>query len=187
MPPLRFPGLSPIRLVRLVVLACVAVGTLAGCALVKPGCSPGDSLPRQGDVFLALVLAADQRGGTILIDRAGRSHFGPEHTLSFWRTPAVCRTLSAEDLAILDEAWSDPALSSGAPASTQRARPLLVVAYYTADVRRDFFIKPTSLGESPTLENAVAVTLSVVGRTYGDRFYRELRAAGLQDLLRKPG
>jgi hypothetical protein len=132
---------------------------------------------------LWLALAADHRAGTIDIDRSGRSQFFPDHTLSFWKNPAVCRTISAEDLRTLEQVWSKLAASPGDPWSRQPEKPFLVIDYYTYDQRRVFFIKPTRTGQKPTLETAVAVTLSIAGRTFGDRFFQELRAAGLQDLL----
>lgn len=190
MRPLRLPGLSPIRLVPLLLLVCAAAGAFTGCALVMPGCDPGDSLPQKAETFLHLALAADDRASTVTIDRTGRTQFIPGHTtssLSLWRNPAFCRTISDRDLFILEQEWSKLSGSSGDPWAQRPEQPLLMVEHLADGEQTIFFIKSTKAGERPALETAAAVTLSVVGRTYGNRFLRELRAAGLQDLFHEPG
>jgi hypothetical protein len=107
-------------------------------------------------------------------------------------TPGSCQTIPAEDLSLLDEAWRRVAEDPHRAGSRMPERPDLRVAYWTEGGDHDltpdftFFIQPGGSDQSDELEQAAAATLEILWRAYGDRFLRELRAAGLEDLLGAP-
>jgi hypothetical protein len=107
-------------------------------------------------------------------------------------TPGSCETIPAEDLSLLEETWRRVASDSHRAGSKLPERPHLRVAYWTESNDHDltpdltFFIQPGGSDQSAELEQAAAATLEVFMRAYGDRFLRELHAAGLENLLRAP-
>jgi hypothetical protein len=107
-------------------------------------------------------------------------------------TPGSCETIPAEDLSLLEETWRKVASDSHRAGSKPPERPYLRVAYWTKGSDHDlssdftFFIKPGGSDQSAELEQAATTTLEVLTRAYGDRFLRELHAAGLEDLRRAP-
>lgn len=168
------------------LLCCLSMSTLGVCALpVAPGCQPGESLP-QGDELLGVALVADRLASSVLIDRDGRSMFSPDFTVWMLSTPGVCRTISEDDLLALQSAWDrvDPDLLGGDPRETRK--PFLRIVYVADGAPRKLSVSPDGVGAKPDLERAVALTLALLHRTYGDRFLRELRAAGLEALLGEP-
>jgi hypothetical protein len=174
-------------------LAILAAGALAGCHLpVSPGCSPEGSLPRNEIPFLHVGLAGDRPVAAVSLDQAGRSRFQGSSTVWMLSTPGSCQTLPAEDLALLEETWRSVAKDSSRAGSKLPERPHLRVAYWTESGDHDltpdftFFIQPGGSDQSAELEQAAAATLEVLMRAYGDRFLRELHAAGLENLLRAP-
>lgn len=191
-----------LRLLALLLLTLLVTGA-AGCALpIMPGCSPGDSLPGD-DAFLVVSTLATDLASSVFIDRTGRSRFSPDYTAWMLSTVAVCRAIPAEDLLALEKAWKqaardhpgDPGCgnpewpyssTSRVPRRGRDPGECLGVTYHVDDKQRVVFsVKPGEAGQRPGLENAVGLTLAVLERIYGDRFVRELRAAGLQDLLRE--
>jgi hypothetical protein len=168
------------------LLCCLSMSTLGVCALpIAPGCHPGESLP-QGDQLLGVVLVADRLASSVLIDRDGRSMFSPGFTVWMLSTPGACRTIPEDDLFALQSAWEsvDPDLFGGDPRETRK--PFLRIVYVADGAPRKLSVSPDGVGTTPDLERAVALTLAVLHRTYGDRFLRELRSAGLEGLLGEP-
>jgi hypothetical protein len=162
-------------------LAPLALGV---CALpVSPGCSPDESMPRQEDLFLTVVLHARYVESSVSIDRSGRSRFNPDYTEWMLSTPSVCRTLPDEDLREIESAFSTLADDPGDMWSEEPDLPVLIIGYGpNSDRRKVFFVKPNGQ-QPPEREQAVRSVLAALHRTYGDRFVRELREAGLLPLF----
>ena len=171
---------------KLSVMVLVAAGAV-GCALpMRPGCTPGASLPSSDEPFLKLATVEPVLSSSVFVDRTGRSYFSPDHTAWMLSTVAVCRTIAAEDLQLIKKAWEEVAHASGNTREEIPDRPYMFLNHYTDDGRRvQFHVKPRGAGERPQLESALRLTMRVLEDTYGDRFVREIRAAGLQDLLRE--
>jgi hypothetical protein len=191
LPPLDRAGrLKPVGRLTLGVLAA---GALAGCHLpVFPGCGPEENLPRNEIPFLYVGLAGDRPVAAVSLDQAGHSQFQGSYTVWMLSTPGSCQTIPTEDLTLLEERWQRVVEESHRTSSKLPERPYLRVAYWTEEGDHHlspdftFFIKPGRLDQSDELEQATAVTLEVLTRAYGDRFLRELHAAGLESLLRAP-
>jgi hypothetical protein len=167
----------------------LSAGTLGVCALpTAPGCRPGESLP-QGEELLGVALVAEGLTSSIQIDRDGRSMFHPDFTVWMLSTPGACRTLPEDDVAALDAAWRAVGHAPRTRQAREPEKPFLLVIYLGAGEERKFFVRPEDgfLGpERPTIRTATALTLKTLHRTYGDRFLRELHAAGLESLLKEP-
>ena len=166
---------------------CAALGLLAAIALThcaaftRPGCS--DAMPDPGQLLVAFQ-AAPKRGGdgyrVLHLDRTGRSYFSPSYTRWWFTSPAECRVITPSDFAVAAEAWSAIA-EPGDVVRQQPEGPYLLV--FMPD-KRTFLVRPAEAGKRPELDKAVAVTLNAFAQVYGERFVREIRALGLQDLRR---
>lgn len=160
---------------------------LGGCVPpVMPGCSPDESLPLEEDHFLTVMLEdGDTGGGSVSIDRTGRSFFVPDYTVGLFTTPALCRTLSAEDLQEIRNALSSLENDPGDPWPKKLDSPALALGYTENGVFRGYFVKPRS-DQDPARREAARRILAALSHIYGNRFVRELRGAGLLPLLDSP-
>ena len=182
---------ASLRKVNLSVAArLVLAGAVTGCFLpMSPGCTPEESLPRGDAPFLYVGLRSDRGLASVGIDRTGRSQFRGEYTVWMLATPGSCRTLPEDDVRRLEETWRRLSETSPPVAERLPERPFLRVSYYPArsapNLSPDctFDLRPGSTDQSAELEEAAKLTLSILTRTFGDRFVQEIRAAGLEALV----
>jgi len=159
---------------------------LGVCALpFSPGCSPGESLPRQEELFLTLVLDGRNAESSVSLDRSGRSLFNPDYTEWMLSAPSVCRTIPVDDLRQIENALTSLADDPGDGWAMRPEPPVLLFGFSPDGERRVFFVRPHAL-LPPEREHALRIVLTVMEQTYGDRFVRELHGAGLLPLLREP-
>ncbi len=164
------------------LLASVVVG----CFLpVTPGCTLEDSLPGD-DGFLTVQLVGRRVASSVYIDQAGKSRFHPDATVWLLSTPGLCRTVPLQDFSRMKESWNTLQALPGERPGERPERPFLAILWIEGDRTRSFFLKPGDLHRSNQLEKTLDLTLRVVEETYGNRFVRELRAAGLESLLPEP-
>lgn len=184
---LRHP--RSIRLHALALAGILPLAALGVCALpVAPGCSPGASLP-QGEELLGAVMVGENLTASVQVDRDGRSMFHPDFTVWMLRAPAVCRTLPRKDLTVLVDLWDGLPSADRCRCPRGPQRPCLRIVHVEGEKARIFAARPDGAGEAgspPELRHAVARTLDILHRTYGDRLLRELRAAGLDGLMEEP-
>lgn len=93
-----------------------------------------------------------------------------------------CETVPTEGVERIEALWSTR--SEGMDYGewyTPGREPFLWVTYYGEGGKRDFFVTADESGTR--LAEAAAITLRVFVDTYGERFERELRGAGLGSLL----
>lgn len=176
---------APRRLVPMALL--VASGTVFGaCPLpVEPGCSPDQHGP-DGRPFLSLaLLRVHSSVATVYVDPEGRAAFAPASTAWALRTGRVCRTIAADDLLELEAAWERAGPAPRRTRQVRSDRPALLITYTSNAPPREFVVRPDASGARAELEGAVELTLSVLESTFGERFVRELRAAGLETLRPK--
>ena len=166
---------------------------LGGCYYipVSPGCSPEKDLPESEDLFLHVGLAGDRGGATVGIDRAGRSQFWARSTVWMLSTPGSCKSIPENDVRLLEETWRRLSEGPRSVCSQTPQPPFVRIAVFGGVTKPDlppdrvFCLKPDSQFEEGTVEEAAALTLSVLVRTYGDRFLREIQAAGLEPLVHR--
>jgi hypothetical protein len=169
-------------------------GTFTGCYIpVSPGCNPEESLPRNDAVFLYVGLRSDRGVASVGIDRTGRSQFRGRYTVWMLTTPGSCRTLPEDDVRLLEETWRRLSETSRPSRAKLPEGPFLRVAYFPAggepdlSPERTFDLQPGRTNQPAELEEAARLTLSILARTYGDRFLQEIRAAGLEAFINRSG
>lgn len=174
-------------------ITVLILGGLTGCFIpVSPGCEGGANFPYDDRFFLFVRLASDsKRGASIGIDHAGRSRLVADHTVWLLGSRTSCQAIPSQDLVRLEEAWKKLVPQPVPQRSPRPSYPYLQISYYGKDgePRRtpDFqvFIEPEGGRQSSDLKDAARITLDVLVRVYGSRFRQELRASGLEDLLRE--
>ncbi|HSL83230.1 MAG TPA: hypothetical protein VLF66_10665 [Thermoanaerobaculia bacterium] len=162
---------------------------LGVCALpVSPGCSEEESLPRDPEMFLILLLATeDTHGASFALDRAGRSQFLGGYTVWMLTPFRTCRTVPPEDVIRLQDAWRQAVENPGEKALQRPSHPFVALSFHNpTGVRQQLYVKPDRPGQDPTLEHAVALTARILQQVYGDRVLREFQAADLAELLAVP-
>jgi len=171
----------------------VLAGALTGCHVpVSPGCTAEENLPTNEVLFLYVGIVTDRGVASVGIDRTGRSQFRGEHTVWMLATPGSCRPIPEEDIRLLEETWEGLSEQRLPSHSKLLDRPFLRIAFATEAEPHDlspdsaFFLKPGSTDHTPELEEAARLTLSILARVYGDRFLREIQAAGLGALASGP-
>ena len=123
---------------------------------------------------------------SVMVDRAGRAHLLPADTENLFSSGWACKRIPPEDVRKLEQVW--------APLSPRRqAHP--EPAYFMIEYRPPnlpaaarepaptFFIPKEGFERSSDLGRALEATLEILESAYGRRYVRELRAAGLDDLL----
>lgn len=158
---------------------------LTGCYYlpVAPGCTAGEALPRNEDIFLVLVLAPEQRtGASFSVDRTGRSQFLAQRTRWALATMGSCQEIPEERARTLQGLWQSTAESRSTSTTTRPDRPYLSIRYIEGDRDYDFFLTPDVNAPSEIVE-ATALTLHTLEEAYGDRMVREFRLSELETLL----
>ncbi len=141
-----------------------------------------EGLPKQDEVFLTVGIAATNVASSLSIDRSGRSIFNADYTVWMLSPPAFCRALPDDELDEIEYALAPLLDEPCQDCSQPPAMPYLVLIYTTNNRERSFFYD-TVRKQSPERERALEVILAALHRTYGSRFARELRGAGLLSLL----
>lgn len=153
---------------------------------VSPGCNPGESLPRDENLVVIFGVATEQGGGaSFALAATGRSQFRARYTLWTFSTVGSCRQIPEATARRLRGLWRSVGESADKTPPARPSQPFLWIRYLEGDATRLLFVKPGG-DSSSDLAHAAALTLRVFQETYGDRVLRELRAAGLEELLQMP-
>lgn len=179
------PGIE--RLHGLLVFAAAVGLSIAGCPLpITPGCGADQHLPSLDSLWSIALVRSHPAIANFRIDAAGRSDFVPAHTAWMLRTGRVCRSIPEKELQNLKSAWAQVGFASAPMTDRGPDRPFLWITYSPGGTRREFRIEPGEVDTPPPLQRAVSLTLDVLQQTYGERFSRELDAAGLASLRALP-